>query len=439
MKRGGFSMIIKKKYSLVLTLMLLVTLIVSACSDKQTNGGANNSGKMNQSATESSNKKIKLTLMIATADDPSSKLEEQMVAEHFADKYEISFKQWDVNAAEQAIKTTISAGEPIDLAMYWPNMMQSFVTADMALDLTPYLEANNGEWKNTFVDGVLDVGTYDNKVYAVPFSAVYPLLEVNQDILNQAGVTLSDSPSWDEFMTVLETIKQETGIIPFGLNSDWGPWTVRNNLISVWPDEENMNKFANGQISFEDPLALKAFDAAKELFDKELVYPGQGALTTTLDQVNMAFKNKKIAIKANVNIFAAQSVADSGLENIKIASWPSMNLPFVLGGANGYMIPANAAHPEASIEVMKYLTSKEVLQKRVDGGSPVTIKGVESDDPNFDLYAKDVPRVVPKEIIALSTKLDDALAKMPANYIFSGKASLDDIEQARLEAISDNN
>ncbi|MFD2334563.1 ABC transporter substrate-binding protein [Cohnella sp. GCM10020058] len=433
-------MLKRGKAGRLLSALLGMSLVLAACGKSEEGASAPASESAGASATASASggkagEKLKLTLMIAPVDDPSSKIEEEMVAAHFKDKYDITFKAWDSNV-EKTLKTTIAASEPIDVAMYWPGAMETFVDSDMALDLTPYLEADDGAWKKTFVGDALSAGTYDGKVYAVPYAAVYPLLEVNKDIADRAGVSFPDGPlSWDDFIKALETIKEKTGIVPFGLYKDWGAWVPRNNLITVWPDEQTRSDFAAGKIPFTDPLAVKAFDASKALYDK-YVYPGKGALSTTLEQVNVAFKAGKIAVKADVNILAAQSVKESGLPNVQIVSWPNMGLNHVLGGSNGYMVPANVTHPEASVEIIKYLTSAEVLQKRVDTGAPVTVSGVRSEDPNFALYAKDIANIQSEEVMHLSTKITDILnAKMPASYIFNGKSSLEELEKLRLEAI----
>lgn len=422
-------MLFFKKRIWVLISAICLALFVSACG-----GGSSSPSGVSDGAA---NEKTKLTLMIAWPDDSNGKVEEELVAKHFADKYDITFKTVD-NNIQKTIKTTIASGEPVDLAFYWPNQMETFVNADMALDLTPYLEANNSEWKNTFIDGILDGATYDGKIYAVPNQSVYPLMEVNKDILEQAGVTLSDQPTWDEFKQALVTIKEKTGITPLGLQKDWASWPVRELLHSVWPDDAKLQEWSKGQIPFTDPNVVKVFDEVKELYDKELIYPGKGALTTTLDQVNVAFKAGKIAIKADTNLLAAKSVKDSGLKNIQIISWPQIGSNTkVMGGSNGYMIPANAKHPEASVEVLKYLTSVEVLQHRANAGSPVTVKGVTSTDPNYELYNRDAGNFYSaKEILTLSPKLDDYIAnKMPANYIFNGMDSLKELDTLRLEAI----
>ena len=381
--------------------------------------------------------KIKMTIMIALADDKTANAVVKKVQEHFTDKYEIISKTREQNNAEKLIKTTVAAGEPIDLAMYWPNQMETFVDANMALDLTPYLAENNGAWKKHFTNNSLEIGTYHGKVYAVPYSSVYSLIEANKDLLDKAGVAIPNgSWTWDEFMKACAKIKAKTGVYPAGLSTSWACWSVRNGLLTVWPNKAKMQDFVAGKIPLSDPSVIKVLDNAKKLYDQHL-YPGKGALMATLDQINVGFKQGKIAMKMDVNILSAQSIKESGLKHVAILSWPKMGpLDYVLGGCNGYMIPANALHPKDSIEILKYLTSPEIAQIQVDNGMPVTLTGVKSDDPNFALYSKDAQKVYPKEIMQLSPQMNDYIdKKMPANYIFSGKSALNELEMIRKEAI----
>jgi raffinose/stachyose/melibiose transport system substrate-binding protein len=415
-----------KNKTMALSVIASLALFVSAC------GGQ--SATTPDAAKPAENKKTKLTLMIAWPGDEIGKKEEEMVAKRFADKYDITFKP--VVDPEKTIKTTIASGEPVDLAFYWQGSMDTFVNANMALDLTPYLDANGGEWKNTFIEGTLGKGVYNGKTYAVPITPVYFMMLANKDLLAKAGVSLSDQPTWDEFTKALATVKEKLGITPFG--SSWVDWMHRGLLFSAWPDDTKLQQWTKGEIPFTDPTAVKAFDETKAIYDKEYVYPGKGALTVTQDQVLTAFKSEKIAIMAYINFQASKAVKDSGVKNVQVLSWPHMgSRTKVPGDANGYMIPANVKHPEASIEILKYLTSQEVAQFRVDNGAPVSVKGTKAADPNVALYGKDAGNLyLEKEITALSPKISEYLTtKMPANYIFDSKRTLEDLEKLRLEAI----
>ncbi|MGO4370864.1 ABC transporter substrate-binding protein [Paenibacillus sp. MCAF20] len=434
-----------RRSSLLLCAIVSTSLLVSACGGNTNSGNASKgSNAASNGAAENTNgdtaapsgEKTKLTLMIAWPGDTNAAEEEKMVKEHFKDKYDISFKPVD-NNVEKTIKTTIAAGEPVDLAFYFPNGMETFVNADMALDLTPYLDADP-EWKNSFMDGTLNMGTYNGKTYSVPNTPVYGLLVANKDLLDKAGVTLSDEPTWDEFTQALTTVKDKLGISPFG--NGWIGWTHRFLLQTIWPNEEKYKEWAAGKIPFTDPTVVKAFDEVKNLYDKEYVYPGKGALTVTADQVLTGFKEEKVAIMAYINFLADEAIKNSGIENIQILSWPHHGTGLkVAAAANGYMIPANVKHPEASVEVLKYLTSPEVLQYRVDHGAPVSVKGVEPADPNskVELFSRDAGNpIIAKEMGALDPKLDDYYQnKMPANYIFKGKAALEEIDKLRQDAI----
>ncbi|MFD0695934.1 ABC transporter substrate-binding protein [Paenibacillus sp. GCM10027628] len=417
-----------KKSSMVLCLSMSLALVVSACGN-QSSTGDSIVGK-----NEAAAKKTKLTLMIAWPGDEIGKKEEELVAKRFADKYDITFKP--VVDPEKTIKTTIASGEPVDLAFYWTGNMDTFVDANMALDLTPYLDANGGEWKNTFVEGTLEKGTYKGKTFSVPITPVYFMMLANKDLLDKAGVSLPDQPTWEGFKNALGTVKEKLGITPFG--NSWVSWTHAGLLFSVWPDDAKLQQWSKGEIPFTDPTVVKAFDETKSIYDKEYVYPGKGALTVTQDQILTAFKSEKIAIMAYINYQASKAVKDSGLKNVQVLSWPYMgSRTKVPGDANGYMIPANVKHPEASIEILKYLTSTEIAQHRVDSGAPVSVKGVKISDPKVAQYAKDAGNLyVEKDINALSPKINEYLnTKMPANYIFDPKKTLEDLEKLRLEAI----
>jgi len=414
-------------------MLVLTGLLLAACSS---GGGGSGAQTRDGGGAAQPGQKLELTIMIT---DPTSernrKIEEDLL-EHFKDKYNITAKPWEQQVAEKSIKTSIVANTPVDLAYYWPNFMSTFVDSDMALDLTPYLDENNGEFRSRFLPGTLEVGTYNGKVYALPSESVYPMILINKDILDQAGVVWPEEPvHWNDFLKVCGEIQAKTDAWCFGINKDWATWFPRNNLLSNWPDEAAMLEFAQGKISFDDERVIEAFEASKFMFEN-YVYPGVGALSTTREQVEIAFKEGKIAMMANVNSQASLTVKNSGLKNVIVASWPVMNLRYLAGAATGYFIPANAKHPEASIDLLKYLMSPESMQIRVDLGTPVTIKGVTSTDPQFQDYSKDAGYIAPAEIINVDPKIFDImLNKMPANYVFNGQSSLEELDTIRLEAL----
>ena len=413
----------KRRLGILVLAVLLLSMVIVPCS----------------SASATAIEKTKLTIMIVSGDDPIGQLELEALQAHFADKYEIESKPWALQDAKQIIMTTAAAGDALDLVMYLPQSMKSFVDAGLALDLTPYLDENNGEWRNSFSEGALGVGTYDGKVYNVPYAAVFPMLLVNRDITDSLGIEFPQTGLlWDDFIEACKKIKDNSEVWPFVTSKDWAPWVTRNNLLNVWDDPVKSAEFAAGQISFNDPMVTKAFDGDEELFNN-YTYPGAGATSLTLEQATIAFNEGKAAIRASINTMVAGDIKNSGLNNLQIVAWPRMGTGgcnLNLGGANGYFIPSNAKNIEASIELIKYLTSPELLQIRVDNGSPVAVTGVVSDDPNFPLYSLDAGNICAGEIGSISPELDTIIGlKCPAYFMDDRESAVAELEELRLEAI----
>lgn len=114
-------------------------LLLCACAGNPTNSSELTDRPVPETGSPSE-QRIKLTLMIASAEDANAKLEEELVSKHFADQYDITFKIWEAAYAEREIKTSVASGEALDLVMYWPTQMKNLVNGNLALDLTPTLK-----------------------------------------------------------------------------------------------------------------------------------------------------------------------------------------------------------------------------------------------------------------------------------------------------------
>jgi len=309
----------------------------------------------------------------------------------------------------------------------------------MALDLTPYLE-KDAEWRNVFLPGALDAGKKDGKYVAIPYGAVYPCLHVNVDILDKAGVTIKDMWTWEEFVDACRKIRAyDPDIFPLGINNEWACWFPRDGFFHVWSNEDELKAFNNGDISFTDPRIKKVFENVKALYDNKYFYPGDGALTATNDQVLSAFARGRIAIMPNVNSLVGSTTKDvvAGAFKTTVIGWPNMgnmDLNYVIGNSDGLFIPSNTKNPEKAVEILKYLTSTEIMQIRADNGEIVPCP-IKSSDPNYSLYGKDVNRMYPTEIIGISPEISDyILYSTPANYILYGDQCINELEALRLAA-----
>lgn len=391
-----------------------------------------------QVALADSKDQIELVTMIENPEVPVTKEIVKKMEEKFP---EVKFvnKKWDQSQVEKSVKTAFAAGEAIDIVQYWPNQMKNFTSSDMALDLTPYLDADE-EWKNSWVESTLEVGNFDGKYVSVPFGTVYPLLQVNADILEEAGVEIKSQWTWEEFTDACKAIKEKTGKFPLGVKAENACWFIRNGLMQVWENQEELDSFNAGEISFTDERVKKVFDDVKALYDENYLYPGEGAVSATQDQVLAAFGAGEIAMFCNVNnqCGLAKEAAD-GAFDIQLISWPNMGSPemdYLLGGSDGFFIPANSQNADKAVEVLKYLTSPEILQMYADAGNVVPVSGIDSADPDYALYGTDASKVYPTEPIGISPEMFDYIVyKTPTNYLLYGEQCLEELEELRTSAV----
>lgn len=350
-------------------------------------------------------------------------------------------KQFDNTTIATTIKTAYTANESVDISIYWPTQMATFVDSDMALDLTPYLEADP-EWAATFKDGMLEQGTYDGSVYAIPDSIVFPSIIANSAILEEAGVEIGDSWTWDEFLDACAKIEENTDAFPMGVQSSRSCWFVRIGLLQIWDSQEELDSWNAGEISCYDDKVYEVFNNIADLYNSGYLYPGDGAIAATQDDVNAAFANGQIAMMAEVSSNSQSTIETTGLTTIEIVSWPTMGtdeLDYINGGSTGYFIPSNVEDPDFSVELLKTLTSQEVFSNAASNGSivPVEIETT-SDDPLINEYGKDADRVYQTEIFQLSAELNEyMLANLPANYLYYGDQAIEELEAMRLEAIGE--
>lgn len=282
----------------------------------------------------------------------------------------------DFDNAEQVIKTGIASGDPVDVSFFWGTQISAFARDGMALDLTPYLEENNNEWKDTFIQTYLDGGMYEGKYYAVSYQPVVETIFYNKDLFEQYGVEVPET--WDEYMEACETFK-ENGI--YGI----GNWSGQNHQLlefayQYMANDGTLESVTAGETDFTTCTGLKnCLENWKTAYDNEYWYPGEGALTSTKDQTQAAFYQGKIA-----TLFDAGSNAGSYADECDFEVGV-MKFPLVQEGGkyavnvvtNALFIPANAKHPEEAVKFIKYYTSDAGIEEIINSGRLPSTKSMQ--------------------------------------------------------------
>lgn len=281
--------------------------------------------------------------------------------EKLKDTYNIESIQVDWANQDKVIRTGIASGEPCDIYNFPPNEMGKF--KDMAVDLTPYLDADP-EWKAQFEESALASGTVDGKILSIPWESNFTVVLANKKVLNDAGIEVPKTWNYDEFKTVCKKI-QEAGTFPFANANDLGRsgWLFRNGILSESLSANTYEAYTKGELSMTGAESKKTLEAIKSLYDEGLMYPGEGAVTVKNDEIKAAFSQGKVAMMAEIAAGAkatAEEFKKSGIE-VVVVPWPKVgDKDAINGGNNGFFIPANCKNIDAAVEVLKAYTSADI-------------------------------------------------------------------------------
>ncbi len=301
----------------------------------------------------------------------------------FKDQYDIEGIQVDWGNLDKIIRIGIASGEPADVYQYWPQSISRFVADNMALDLTPYLEANGGAWKKTFIPSALETGKVNGKYYALPLNSNFSLMIANKALLDKAGVKVPDAWTWAEFLAACKKIQTLAKVFPLANATDNGraDWIFRNGMLSTFKSANKLDDLVANKIPASDPLWASVLSNVKGLYDSAYMYPGQGAVMIKNDEVKAGFYQGKVAIMTEIAAGASATIKDAGFETI-ILPWPSMGKTnAVLGGCDGVFIPANAPHKEDAIKILKAYLGTDIQKIHAKAGLPIVNNAVQIDDP----------------------------------------------------------
>jgi len=431
---GGLKM--KKFYNLLVVLLAFVMIFSIAACNNTTDPSSSTGGSQSQSSAPA--EKINVKFYGKIVEFTSGVPMVEALQEKLKDKYTIEAIQVDWGNLDTVIKTGIASGEPNHIYAKQGQIMSSYVNANQALDLTPYLEANNNEWKNEFAPGTLEIGMYDGKYYNAPLNTNLSALFVNVSVFADAGVTIPDKWTWSEFMSACEKISTETEATPFVITGGLNHFLPRNGVLSLGKDQNLLEDLALGLVPATSDIFATAIRNTKELFDKGYWYPDQGAMTISRDEATAAFLQGKVAMLGEVTAVASNIVSNADFD-VQMVRWPSMGTQsVVLGGADGFFIPANTPDKDASIEVLKVFLSKEIQQIHADAGYAAVNANVVVNDPIIQAAMALSSDVYPQEFQTISQKMTDYWTDILVTGYVLGTAEskiLGDMEVIRLEAI----
>jgi len=420
----------KKKRMLLPIGLMVLSMLVTACSGSS-GGGADNKNA-GESTPGSASGKETITLTAAMQQHTAVDALKEMLPE-FEKQTGIKV-QFDILPQEELHSKTelalASNSDQYDIIMMDMMFTTQYAQADWLHPLDDLIVANEaGLQPDDFMEGFLSAFQTGGKTYGLPFYGESTMLMYNKEMFAEAGI--SEPPKTME--ELIETAKKLTKDGQYGIALRGARGEGMNIYIwagffnaygGKWLDE-------NGKPQINSEEAIQATQVYVDLIRN---YGPPGGANFTWDQVQLAMQQGTVAMAIDATNFAARlenpelSTVVGKVGYAPVPSGPYGSSPSVFTA--GLVIPKGSKHKEAAFEFIAWATGKEsqlrtalegmradATRKSVwddpsyrekynyEGWIDVTIEAMDSADPDYRPRIKEWKRMGDRLGIAVSEAL----------------------------------
>ncbi|WP_255357521.1 ABC transporter substrate-binding protein [Thermococcus sp. 2319x1] len=250
-----------------------------------------------------------------------------------------------------------------------------------------------------YVPGILDTVTVDGKIYGVPFTAAAkPGFWYRKSFFEKYN--LKPPETWDEFVALLEKIKQIPGVkapIVSGDSVGWPLSDVTEHFILTFGGKDLQLKLIKGEVKWEDPQVRGIFEQRLVPLLKAGYFSDPIEWTSAVD---LWWKGDYALYFMGTWITGmVDDPTDLGL--ISLPGVKAMVL-----APDYFMVPKYTSHPKEAMELAKFLaTEGQRIHVGTKSGKLATWKKVSIDD--YWEPMRDVAKVVAN--VESAPDLDDSV------------------------------
>lgn len=286
----------KKVLTGVLSLMLVVSILLSGCSNSKT-GADNKEGE----------KKEKVTIRLATWAGADEAKELQEIIDKLNESSEQYKIEQDSNPADYdtRITTQLSGNGGPDIFWVSAQRASQLAAKGVMLDITDKLSSSDHSAAKVsdYFEASLQPFEKDDKLYGLPWLEQPVVLYINEDLFEKAGVSIpDDSWNWDKFMDAAKKLTIDgngKNATENGFDAEsakqWG-FTVNGwppAQMFVWQNGGDViaPDFSNSPI--DSPEAMEAFKFYADLINGPVVPKQQIIKDRGFDTM---FKDQQVAM-----------------------------------------------------------------------------------------------------------------------------------------------
>lgn len=325
------------KKLLSLCIFVLISIMLVACSGKSSGDG-------------------KKTIEVALWDENVSDAVDASIESFKKEHPDVNVKVTYTPFAEYWTKLRTSLGGGSGPDVFWmnePNFYQ-YVTSDLIKDLEPFLQGDEEFAKENYYPAVVDLYSYEDKLYAAPYFVDSIGLFYNKRLFDEAGVDYPDETwTWEDIEAVGEKLTKP----------DEGVYGYLNQVVRNQSGYYNLMHQAGGYVISEDktksgfdtPEAKEAFAFLNRLIEKKISPTVKAQIETDADQW---FMSQKVAMTPEISVHAAEYEEVLG-EDLGVAPLPKGKVDTSIVHGIGWAMNSKTKNEELAWELIKSLSNKE--------------------------------------------------------------------------------
>ncbi len=266
----------------------------------------------------------------------------------------------NTNLIEDLYTSAFLLGDsPYDLVYMDIVWVQKFAAAGWLKDLS---ESVNSEQLKPYLESVIQGGSYQGKLYRMPFRADGGMLYYRTDLLKKIGANPPET--FEELIQTSKTLQQQD-LVPWGYVWQGKQYEglsamfveVLEGYGGFWINPETQT------VGLDKPEAIQAVEFLRQTIT-EGVSP-EDVTTYSEEETRLLFQSGQAAFLRNwpyVYALASESEIAGEFAIKPMLHIPSLNSGACLGGW-GFGISQSSPHPEAAWEVIKYFDQVDVQRQ----------------------------------------------------------------------------
>jgi sorbitol/mannitol transport system substrate-binding protein len=268
-----------------------------------------------------------------------------------------------------------ASGEQFDVVMIGMYEAPQFGANGWLLDLTPYAEADSTYQYDDLIPTVRDGLSVEGKMYASPFYGESSFLMYRKDVLEAAGQTMPDNPTWDQVAEIARAVDSDemAGICLRG-KPGWGDLgaaftTVLNTFGGTWWSANEDGSVGEAQVDQPE------FKEALQFYVDLLHDAGENdAANASYNECSAQYLDGKVAMWYDATVAAGSLEADDS--PVKGKNGYAM-APVKETDASGWLwswalaIPQNSSDPDTAWKYISWATGPDYIKEagpKIAGG-----------------------------------------------------------------------